>query len=109
MTIRSKDKSIPSNGERLTNRPWVSINDELPKDKQCVEFASHQCYGLANWSDEKGFHEAFTTYGPWEEAEYFKNCSFLNGEIMWWRPICSWPYYGQQGCDAETMKDYKQE
>jgi hypothetical protein len=103
------DKRKPNNGENLNSRPWISIADELPKDRQCVEFASHQYYGLANWSKEKGFHEVFLTSGPWEEAEYFKDCAAWNGEVMWWRPICKWPYYGERGCDADTMKDYEKD
>lgn len=98
--------SDQSNGEKLHNRKWISIADELPLDRSCVEFASHQSYGLANWSKEKGFHEVFVTMGPYEEAEYFKDCQAWNGEVMWWRPICRWPYYGKQGYDAETMKHY---
>lgn len=102
------DKRKPTNGENLNSRPWISIDDELPKDRQCVEFSCHQYYGLANWSKEKGFHEVFLTMGPWEEAEYFKDCDAWNGEVMWWRPICNWPYYGIQGYDSENMKEYKQ-
>ena len=93
-------------GENLNHRPWISIADELPPDKTCIEFASHQYYGLANWSNEKGFYEVFLTLGPYEEAEYFKDCNVWNGEIMWWRKICKWPYYGKQGHDCETMKVY---
>ena len=104
----TKDKKKPTNGENLPNRPWISISDELPKDGSCVEFASHH-YGLANWSDEKGFHEVFLTLGPWEESEYFKDISVWNHEIMWWRRICDWPYYGRQGIDAENMKKYCKE
>lgn len=99
----------PTNGERLPHRKWISIADQLPPDKCCVEVASHQVYGLANWSKEKGFYELFYTYGPHEEAEYAKNQWAWNGEIMWWRAICAWPYYGEQGCDAETMKGYERE
>ena len=96
----------PTNGENLPDRKWISIADKLPKDKTCIEFASHQYYGLANWSAEKGFHEVFLTMGPHEEAEYMKDCDAWNGEVMWWRPLCSWPYYGTQGYDAETMEMY---
>ncbi len=97
------------NGENLDIRPWFSISEKLPRNHSCVEFASHQSYGLANWDDKKGFHEVFLTLGPSEEAEYYKDCGAWNGEIMWWREICSWPYYGIQGYDAETIKDYKKE
>ncbi len=92
--------------ENLKDRPWINISEQLPQNKQCVEFASHQYYGLANWTKEKGFHEVFLTSGPFEEAEYFKDDFSWNSEIMWWRKICLWPYYGKRGCDSENMKDY---
>jgi hypothetical protein len=99
-------KNCDMYGENLEQRPWISIADQLPRNKSCVEYASHQGYGLANWSDDKGFHEVFITLGPNEEAEYNKDCAAWNGEIMWWREICEWPYYGTRGYDAETMKHY---
>lgn len=94
-----------SNGEKLKHRPWISIVDGEPT-MRCVEFASHQAYGLANWSKEKGFHEVFVTYGRSEEAEYSKN-EIWNDEIMWWREICDWPYYGTRGIDSETMSRFR--
>jgi|ERR1700679_2587293 len=97
----------PYNGEVLDSRPWINISDELPPDKTCVEFASHDHYGLANWSKEKGFYEVFLTTGPFDEAEYYKDNNTWNGEIMWWRKICKWPYYGIQGYDANLMKYYE--
>lgn len=96
----------PSKGEKLPYRKWKSIAEELPRDRSCVEFASHQNYGLANWSKEKGFHEVFVTCGRNEEAEYHKDPISWNCEVMWWREICDWPYYGERGCDAEIMKEY---
>jgi len=89
-----------------TRRDWISIADELPKHNQTVEYASHQMYGIASFHEKKGFHKAFLTSGPWEEGEYQENVYCLNDEIMWWRPITDWPYYGRQGCDSETMKDF---
>lgn len=97
----------PTNGENLPHRPWISIEDKLPPDKTCVEYASHQTIGLANWSKEKGFHEIFETFGPHEEAQYYNNITTTNHDVMWWRKICDWPSYGTRGCDSQIMKDYE--
>lgn len=96
-----------TNGENLDKRPWISINEQLPEHGHCVEFATHQTFGLGNWDKDKGFTEVFITYGSSEHAEYFQSCGVWNGEIMWWREICNWPYYGKQGYDSELMKKYK--
>lgn len=101
-----KEMFYQPNGERIPQREWKSIAVELPLDKSCVEFASHNYYGLANWSKEKGFYEVFLTAGPFEEAEYYRDPSVWNSEVMWWRPIPQWPYYGATGYDAESMKEY---
>jgi len=31
------EKKKATSGERLTKRPWISVQDELPEDKSCVE------------------------------------------------------------------------
>jgi hypothetical protein len=92
--------------EDLKDRPWISIAEKLPRDGWCVEVAAHQYYGLANWTDEKGFTEIFMTQGPSEHAEHYKNHTHPNENVMYWREICSWPYYGTQGQDADTMQKY---
>lgn len=92
--------------EKLLTRPWISITEELPKGKRCVEFASHQSYGLANWDDEKGFYEGFVTCSRYEEAKHFYQYETWNDEVMYWREICMWPYNGTRGYDSELMKKY---
>ncbi len=97
--------SSPEKGENIKNRPWISIEDELPPGERCcVEIACHNDYGFANWSKEEGFYEVFTTCGPYEEAEHYKGDAY-NHEVMWWRPICNWPYYGTKGTDSPLMHD----
>ena len=94
------------NGEKLKHRPWISIADKLPDHNGCFEVACHNEYGLANWSNNKGFHDMFITSGPGEHADVYENHCCLNYEAMWWREICNWPYYGTRGCDSELMKPF---
>ncbi len=89
-----------------SGRRWIPITESLPTCKCCVEYASHQNYGLANFDPKKGFHEAFVTYGQWEEAELWKDNEISNDEIMYWRKIPDWPNYGKRGIDYFKDGDF---
>lgn len=89
------------------NIKWISIQDQLPTDKETVEICGHHFWGIAIFSVSFGFHSSYITFGRWEnEIECTCNYEFPNMDIQHWRPIPDHPRYGTRGCDSKLMKQF---
>ena len=84
---------------------WIRIDSKKPSSERSYFISGHEWFGIAYWTDEKGWSDGFLGEFPCDRGTIVPDL-FLNQETMWYKEIMDYPYCGNMMCDCPEYEKY---